>query len=78
MDRDAAVEFTKKYLEDVLTFFEINVDVEVVINDDIIEASIPSTEFNWGTPLVISRVVRCERFSPDDSCPPRDSRARPS
>jgi len=46
MDRDETIEFAKKYLEDLLTFFEVNVDVDVAINEDIIEASIPSTEFN--------------------------------
>ena len=46
MDSDKTIEFAKRYLEDVLTFFEINVEVDVVINDDIIEAYIPSTELN--------------------------------
>lgn len=46
MDAQAAIGFSKKYLEDLLAFFEINVEVEVSVSDDIIEASIPSTEFN--------------------------------
>lgn len=46
MDRDQSVAFAKKYLEDMLAFFEINVEVEVVISEDVIEAAIPSTEFN--------------------------------
>ena len=46
MDSDKTIEFAKRYLEDVLTFFEINVEVDVGINDDIIEAYIPSTELN--------------------------------
>ena len=46
MDRNETIEFAKKYLEDLLTFFEVNVDIDVAINEDIIEASIPSTEFN--------------------------------
>ena len=46
MDQESTVDFSKKYLEDLLAFFEINVDVEVSVHDDVIEASIPSTEFN--------------------------------
>ncbi len=46
MDKDASAEFAKKYLEDLLAFFEVNASVEVTISEDIIEASIPSTEFN--------------------------------
>jgi len=46
MDRDETIEFAKKYLEDLLAFFEVNVDIEITVSEDIIEASIPSTEFN--------------------------------
>lgn len=46
MNAEATTEFAKKYLEDILAFFEVNVEIEVALNDDIIEASIPSTEFN--------------------------------
>lgn len=46
MNNDQALEFAKKYLEDTLTFFGINVDVEATVTDDIIELSVPSTDIN--------------------------------
>ncbi|HEY1085868.1 MAG TPA: R3H domain-containing nucleic acid-binding protein [Candidatus Saccharimonadales bacterium] len=46
MDQTASGEFAKKYLEDLLAFFGVNVDVEMAITDDIIELSVPSTESN--------------------------------
>lgn len=46
MTHDQVREVTKKYVEDVLAFFEINVNVAVEIQDDIIEVSVPSTEVN--------------------------------
>ncbi len=46
MDQSAAVAYAKKYLEDMLAFFEVNVEVEASVNDDVIELSVPSTEYN--------------------------------
>jgi spoIIIJ-associated protein len=46
MDQSAATEYAKKYLEDILAFFEVNVEVEASVNDDVIELSVPSTEYN--------------------------------
>lgn len=46
MDRQASVQFAKKYIEDVLSFFGVNVEVEVGTEDDVIELNIPSSEFN--------------------------------
>lgn len=46
MDTQSSVDFSKKYIEDLLAFFEINVEVMVTISDDVIEISVPSTEFN--------------------------------
>lgn len=46
MNADESVEFAKKYLEDLLSFFGINVSVEMSVEDDVIEASIPSSESN--------------------------------
>lgn len=46
MDRQASVEFAKKYLEDLLSFFGVNVEASVDIEDDVIELSVPSSEFN--------------------------------
>lgn len=44
MDQIETVEFAKKYLEDLLTFFDLNLEVEVKIEDGIIIASIPRSE----------------------------------
>jgi len=46
MDRQASAQFAKKYLEDVLSFFGVNVEVQVDTEDDVIELSVPSSEFN--------------------------------
>ena len=46
MDTQASVEFAKKYLEDVISFFGVNIEVEASVSEDVIELSVPSTEFN--------------------------------
>ena len=46
MDQIASMEFVKKYLEDFLAFFDLNLDVEVVLENDVIKAIIPSNERN--------------------------------
>lgn len=46
MNQDQTVASAKKYLEDILAFYEVNVDVEASINDDVIELHIPSTTSN--------------------------------
>lgn len=44
MDQIETVEFVKKYLEDLLTFFGLNLEVSVKIEDGIVVASIPHSE----------------------------------
>ena len=46
MNNEESLEFAKKYVSDLLSFFEINVDVDVTMADDVIELSVPSTEIN--------------------------------
>lgn len=46
MDRDAAVTFAKKYLEDLLSFFGLNVAVAVSCDEDVIELRVPSSHLN--------------------------------
>lgn len=46
MSNDEAVEFSKQYLTDTLSFFGVNVEVEASIADDVIELSVPSTDSN--------------------------------
>jgi len=46
MDAQASLEFAKKYLADLLTFFEVNLDIEAHLEDDVIELNVPSTEIN--------------------------------
>lgn len=46
MNNEEAVEFSKKYLADVLSFFGINVDIEATVADEVIELSVPSTDIN--------------------------------
>ena len=46
MNEEQAVDFAKTYLEEILTFFGINVRVSASINDDVIELDVESTESN--------------------------------
>lgn len=47
MDKDASIAFAKKFVEDMLSFFGLNVDVEAGCSDgEVIEISVPSTEMN--------------------------------
>lgn len=46
MDQIASMEFVKKYLEDFLAFFDLNVDVDVTLENDVIKATVPSNERN--------------------------------
>ena len=43
---EEAIIFAKKYLEDVLSFFGLNVDVRATHDEDVIELNIPSTHLN--------------------------------
>ncbi|MBQ6355066.1 single-stranded DNA-binding protein [Candidatus Saccharibacteria bacterium] len=46
MNKDEAVRFATKYLEDLLSFFGINVAVDSTIDDEVIQLSVPSTSMN--------------------------------
>ena len=46
MNQDQSVDYAKKYIEDILAFFEINVEAEVILNEDVLEVAVPSTEYN--------------------------------
>lgn len=46
MDRDQSIDFAKKYLEDLLSFFGLNTAVTVRCEEDVIELSVPSTHLN--------------------------------
>ena len=46
MDQISTVQYIKKYLEDIIAFFDLNLDVTVSVEDDIVVASIPSSERN--------------------------------
>ena len=48
MDRDASIDFAKKYLEDLLSFFGLNTDVSARCDDEeeVIELNVPSTHLN--------------------------------
>jgi len=43
MNREESIMFAKKYVEDVLSFFGINVDVYTTAEEDVIELSVPNT-----------------------------------
>ena len=46
MNRQESVEFAKKFLEDILSFFSVNVEVAARVDEDVIELSVPSSESN--------------------------------
>jgi len=46
MDREEAIAYAKKYLEDLLSFFGLNTDVAVSCDEDVIELRVPSTHLN--------------------------------
>lgn len=43
---EEAISFAKKYLEDILSFFGLNVDVHATHDEDVIELNVPSTHMN--------------------------------
>lgn len=46
MDQQESIQAAKRYIEDILSFFEVNVSAEVSVQDEFIELSIPSTDIN--------------------------------
>ncbi len=46
MDHQASLAYAKKYLEDLLSFFGVNIEVDASVEGDVIELAIPSTENN--------------------------------
>lgn len=45
-EREEAILFAKKYLEDLLSFFGLNTDVYATAEEDVIELHVPSTQLN--------------------------------
>lgn len=45
-DQEQAIESARKYLEDILSFFGLNVVVSVGMEDEVIELRVPSTHLN--------------------------------
>ncbi len=43
---EESITYAKKYLEDILSFFGLNVDVHATHDDDVIELNVPSTHLN--------------------------------
>lgn len=43
---EESIRYAKKYLEDILSFFGLNIDVYATREDDVIELSVPSTRMN--------------------------------
>lgn len=46
MNKQASIDYAKKYLEDLLSFFGVNLDVEASCDDDVIELTVPTSEYN--------------------------------
>lgn len=45
-ETEASIAYAKKFLEDVLSFFGLNVDVAATFDDEVIELSVPSSSLN--------------------------------
>lgn len=45
-DQEQAIEAARKYLEDVLSFFGLNIVVQSGVEEDVIELRVPSTHLN--------------------------------
>lgn len=43
---EEAIVYSKKYLEDLLSFFGLNTDVHATSDDDVIQLNVPSTHLN--------------------------------
>lgn len=46
MNKDEAIRYATKFLEDLLSFFGINVAVDSTSDDEVIQLSVPSTSLN--------------------------------
>ena len=46
MNKEESIRFAAKYLEDLLSFFGINVAVYATVDDEVIQLSVPSTSLN--------------------------------
>lgn len=46
MNVDESVAFAKKYVEDLLSFFGVNVAVDAHVSEEVIELAVPSTDSN--------------------------------
>ncbi len=46
MGREESINYAKKYLEDILSFFGLNIDVKASADEDVIELKVPSTHLN--------------------------------
>ena len=45
-DKEEAIRFAKKFIEDTLSFFGVNIDVYATSDDEVIELHVPSTNLN--------------------------------
>ena len=43
---EESITYAKKYLEDLLSYFGLNVDVYATHDEDVIELNVPSTHMN--------------------------------
>lgn len=46
MDREQSISYAKKYLEDTLSFFGLNIEIKASADDEVIELKVPSTHLN--------------------------------
>jgi spoIIIJ-associated protein len=46
VNKQASIDYAQKYLEDLLTFFGLNLTVEATCDEDVIELAVPTSDLN--------------------------------
>jgi spoIIIJ-associated protein len=46
VNKQASIDYARKYLEDLLTFFGLNLTVEATCDEDVIELAVPTSDLN--------------------------------
>jgi len=46
MNKEESIEFARKYLSDLVSFFGINVEITAAVEEDVIELAVPSSDIN--------------------------------
>ena len=73
-DLEAAILYSKKYLEDILSFLGLNTEVHATHEDDVIQLNVPSTQMNGfligqrgdnmrAMQFLVSSALKCQNYA---------------